>query len=269
MIGASRTAFEGLRESFDELAGSVDLDGLSQELFDFVDLLDRERPLRRALSDPSQSANRKTGLAHALFDERVSSSVARLLAEAAGTRWSTGTDFAEAFERLAVFAAASWAERDRLLDTLEDELFRFSRIVAGRPALRTALADAAAPAESKRQLLDDLLANKVTAPTLRLVVHVCTHPRGRSLERGLEIYARLVAARRERLIARVRAAVPLTDRQKERLAESLTAIYGHEVHVNTEIDPRVSGGLIVRIGDEVIDGTIAERLDVVRRRLAG
>ena len=95
------------------------------------------------------------------------------------------------------------------------------------------------------------------------------HPRGRSLEAGLEEFGRLVAEQRQRLVAVVRSAVPLTEEQKQRLAAWLRATYGRDVHLNVEVDPEVIGGFSVRIGDEVIDTTIVGRIEEVRRRLAG
>ena len=63
------------------------------------------------------------------------------------------------------------------------------------------------------------------------------------------------------------SAVPLTDADRDRLAQGLAAIYGGKVHVNTVIDPRVLGGVKVEIGDEVIDGTIIRKLDGARRAM--
>jgi F-type H+-transporting ATPase subunit delta len=69
-------------------------------------------------------------------------------------------------------------------------------------------------------------------------------------------------------VALVRTSVELTEGQRTRLAAVLAAAYGHDVHLNIELDPTTMGGLSIQIGDEVIDGTIAGRLDDVRRRLA-
>jgi F-type H+-transporting ATPase subunit delta len=95
------------------------------------------------------------------------------------------------------------------------------------------------------------------------------HPRGRGLEAALTEYAAIAARRRERLIAEVRVAFALPDDLRDRLAAALAAAYGHEVHLNVIVDPQVVGGMSVRIGDEQIDGSIATRLAVLRRRLAG
>ncbi|WP_308207596.1 F0F1 ATP synthase subunit delta [Actinomadura madurae] len=115
--------------------------------------------------------------------------------------------------------------------------------------------------------MNALLDGKVTPATLTLVTELVLRPRGRSLESGLAEYGRLVAQRRQRLVALVRTPSALSDGQRTRLAAVLAAAYGHEVHLNIEIDPTVIGGLSIELGDEIIDGTIAGRLDDVRRRL--
>lgn len=272
MIGASRKAFDELRERYDaqeSSAGTADLAALADGLRSCLHLLDREHTLRRALADPSQSADRKAELVSGLLRDQVSGPVLELVTEAVRLRWSKPTDLTDAIEQLAVIADAGAAERDGKLDAVEDELFRFGRILAAQSELRVALGDQAAPADSKRALLEDLLGDRVTAVTLRLVTELVTHPRGRALDRGLDVVARYVAQRRRRLMALVRTAVELDDDRRNRLASALTRLYGHEIHLNVEHDPDVVGGVSVQVGDEIIDGTIVGRLDVARRRSAG
>ncbi len=167
-----------------------------------------------------------------------------------------------------MLATAAVAESDGDLDDLEDELFRFTRIVSGNPALRSALSSPVAPAELKRQLLHTLLDGKVTGSALRLITMAAVHPRGRSLDAGLTEYARLAADWRERLIAVVRVAVPLSGSERQRLIAALSTAYGHDIHLDVLIDPGVLGGMSVRIGDELIDGSVASRLAALHRQLA-
>ncbi|GAA2785271.1 F0F1 ATP synthase subunit delta [Nonomuraea dietziae] len=204
-----------------------------------------------------------------LLEGKVSEAALETVVAAVEAKWSRSGDLADSLERLSVVASAAQAESEGRLDDVEDELFRFGRIVAANPDLRRALADPAAPAEGKERLLTGLLDGKVAASSLRLITQLAVHPRGRSLETGLEQYSSLVAAQRQRLVAVVRSAVALTDEQKQRLGAWLRTSYGRDVHVNVEVDPRVLGGFSVRIGDEVIDTTIAGRIEEVRRRLAG
>jgi len=131
------------------------------------------------------------------------------------------------------------------------------------------LANHAAPVSSRVELARRLLSGRATSATVRLVEQAARAPRGLSFTEALDSYAKVAAAWRERLVATVRTAVPLTARDRERLASALSRQYGHEIRLNVLVDPEVIGGLRVELGDEVIDGTIAGRLDDARRRLAG
>ncbi|MFG1698653.1 F0F1 ATP synthase subunit delta [Nonomuraea sp. NPDC049309] len=269
MRGLSRASLVEVEERFNAVAGSADLGALSDELFAIADLLDREHGLRRALSDPARLAEQKAGVLRSLLQGKVGEAALATAEAAVSARWSRTGDLADVLERLGVVAAAAEAEGQGRLDDVEDEIFRFGRIVAANPDLRRALADASAPEEGKRALLRSLLEGKVAPTSLRLITQLVVHPRGRSLEAGLEEVGRLVAQQRQRLVAVVRSAVELTDAQKERLKAWLRASYGRDVHLNVEVDKRVLGGFSVRIGDEIIDTTIVGRIEEVRRRLAG
>ncbi|MEV4169419.1 MULTISPECIES: F0F1 ATP synthase subunit delta [unclassified Nonomuraea] len=269
MRGLSRASLAEVEERFNAVAGSADLGELSDELFAVADLLDREHGLRRALSDPARATEQKAGAVRSLLQGKVSESALATAEAAVSAKWSRAGDLADVLERLGVVAAAAEAESQSRLDEVEDELFRFGRIVAANPELRRALADAAAPEAGKRDLLRDLLEGKVGPTSLRLIAQLVVHPRGRSLETGLDEVGQLVAQQRQRLVAVVRSAVELTEAQKERLAAWLRTSYGRDVHLNVEVDKRVLGGFSVRIGDEIIDTTIVGRIEEVRRRLAG
>ncbi|MEV0198989.1 F0F1 ATP synthase subunit delta [Nonomuraea sp. NPDC050691] len=269
MRGLSRSSLAEVEERFNAVAGSADLGKLSDELFAITDLLDREHGLRRALSDPSRPAEAKAATVRALLAGKVGEAALATAEAAVSARWSRAGDLADVLERLGVVAAAAEAESRATIDEVEDELFRFGRIVAANPALRRALTDADAPEEGKRALLSDLLSGKAAVTSVRLISQVAAHPRGRSLEAGLEEFGQLVAQQRQRYVAVVRSAVELTGEQKQRLATWLRTSYGRDVHLNVEVDPRVLGGFSVRIGDEIIDTTIVGRIEEVRRRLAG
>ena len=66
------------------------------------------------------------------------------------------------------------------------------------------------------------------------------------------------------MVAVVTSAVPLSDPQKQRLGAALAKLYGRQMHLNLDVDPEVLGGIRVQVGDEVINGTIADRLEDAR-----
>ena len=267
---ASGAAASGTAASGTAASGTAGLAAtVGDELFAVLGLLDHEHSLRRALSDPSKPADEKGAIAVALLHGRVTPTTEELVAATVRSQWASPSDMTDAMERLAVEAYAIAAEEDRQLDDLEDELFRFSRVVAREPELRAALTEPVLPEERKRDLLNALLGGKVTPVALRLITEMSLHPRGRSLVASLEMCTRIAAERRQRLIAVVRAATEPTAQQRRRLAEALAAIYGHEVYINVVIDPAVIGGLTIQVGDELIDASVVSRLVAVRRKLAG
>lgn len=269
--GASRASRAAVERALGEVAddSSVDLAALGDELLAVVRLLDSEHGLRRTLSDATSSAHGRREMVGALLDGKVSAATLRIVQAAVSERWARTGDLADALERAAVFALVGSADRDGSDVAIEDELFRFARIVDGTAGLRRALSDAAAPADSKRALVRDLLGDQVSGVTARLADEAATHLRGRSVEGALQGYARMVAARRRELIAHVVTAVALSDEQRERLATTLARQYGRQVHLDIEVDPGIGGGIRVQVGDDLIDGTVNSRLADARRRLAG
>ncbi|MDT3398261.1 F0F1 ATP synthase subunit delta [Streptomyces sp. B1866] len=274
MIGASREALAAARERFDALVDNTAVDpaALAGELGSVTALLDREVPLRRVLTDPARPGEDKAALVGRLLAGQVSGEVVDLLSGLVRSRWVRTRDLADAVEELADTADIVAAQRAGELDDVEDELFRFGRILSSSPALRSALTDRMASdavREARTGLLRRLLGGRVRPATERLVVRLVEQPRGRSLEAGLNALSKLAAERRDRMVAEVTSAVPLSDRQKRRLGAALAALYGRQVHLNLDVDPQVLGGIAVRVGDEVISGTVADRLDEAARRIAG
>jgi F-type H+-transporting ATPase subunit delta len=269
MRGASRASYAELRERLAAtVTGAAVAEQTGDELFAVTRLLDAEHGLRRALADNAKPSGEKSAIARRLLHGRVSQTVEDLVADAVAARWASSGDLSDAVEQLGIEALTISAQLGGHLDDLEDDLFRFSRVVSGQPGLREALvgpADAAA----KQSLLDNLLSSKVSGPALSIITQLLTHPRGRSPQVVLDLAAGIAAQRREQLIAVVRVATELTPAQRQRLVSALANTYGKGVHVNVVLDPEVVGGMSVQIGDELIDGTAATRLGEVRRKLAG
>lgn len=271
MNGASREALAAARERLDALTDSTSADAvaLAGELAAVTALLDREVSLRRVLTDPAQSGEAKAELAGRLLGTQIGGPALDLLSGLVRSRWSQSRDLVDALEELADTADLTAAQKAGKLDSVEDELFRFGRIVASSTELRAALTDRKATAPAKNELLHSLLGGRADAATERLVTRLVTAPRGRSLEAGLEALSKLAAERRDRIVAVVTSAVPLSDGQKQRLGASLAKLYGRTMHLNLDVDPAVLGGIRVQVGDEVINGSVADRIDDAARRMAG
>jgi F-type H+-transporting ATPase subunit delta len=269
--GASREALAAAREQLDALTDNTSVDAvkLADELAAVTGLLDHEGSLRRALTDPGKRGEAKAALAGQVLRGQIGGEALDLVSGTVRSRWSRSRDLADSLEELSFSADLIAAQRSNALDEVEDELFRFGRIVTGSGELRAALSDKAAPAEAKAGLLRSLLGGRANPVTERIVVRLVTHPRGRSLEAGIDSLTKLAAARRNRMVAVVVSAIPLSDQQKQRLGAALAKLYGRQVHLNLDVDPTVLGGITVRVGDEVINGTIQDRLDEAARRMAG
>ncbi|NJP65972.1 F0F1 ATP synthase subunit delta [Streptomyces spiramenti] len=272
--GVSREALVAARGRLNTLVDStgVDATSLADDLAQVTVLLDREVSLRRVLTDPSQPGAGKADLVGRLLGGQIGGEAVDLVSGMVRARWSASRDLVDALEELADTADLIAAEGAGTLDSVEDELFRFGRIVAGSPELRASLSgkeSGEALRSARNGLVERLLGGRVAPTTQRLIARLVLHPRGRSLEAGLESLSRLAAERRDRSVAVVVSAVPLSDGQKRRLAGALGRIYGRDIQLNLDVDPSVLGGISVRVEDEVIHGTVADRLDEVRRRMAG
>jgi F-type H+-transporting ATPase subunit delta len=269
MRGASAESVDALLE---ELGGAVSggADGyrLAEDLFAVSRLMAEQPGLRRVLTDLSVSGDRKAALARQILSGRVEPPAVEVVASAATRRWAATRDLGDALEVLGVAAVVKQADREGQGDALEDELFGFGRLVSENPELRDALSDPARSTADKHGLLRGLLEGRVTRGTLLLAQQAVSGSH-RTVAVAVEEYQRLAAAERERLVALVRTARPLGERDAGRLTAALSRQYGRPVHLNEVVDPDVLGGLRVEVGDDVIDGTVASRLEDARRRLAG
>ena len=140
MRGASRASYAELRDRLGGVAvGPATSEQIGDQLFAVVRLLDSEHGLRRAISDPTKPSAEKAGVIRRLLHGKVSEATEGLVADAAAARWATSGDFADALEQLAIEALTMAAQYGGTLDDLEDDLFRFGRVVSAQPGLRSAL----------------------------------------------------------------------------------------------------------------------------------
>ncbi len=240
---------------------------LSADLFAVVDALEGSPSLRRAVSDPGTPEEARKNLVHGLLDGKVSDAAATLVAEGAAMRWAGGRTFAAALERQAVRAELLQADADGQLDETEDELFRFARLVQSSPELRDALGDRSVALTHRQTLVEQLLTGKVSDSTVVLARRAVA-ARERTFAHSIESYVTLAAQQKNRVVATVRVAKPLSDEQLVRLRKALAAQVGREVTVQVIIDEQVLGGVRVELGNEVVEGTVAGRLADARRLFA-
>ena len=268
--GSSRQSLAALRVALDSALKGVSADdasAISSGLFKALVAIDSSTGLRRALTDSARDASSKSDLVSDLFKKSLTGPVLALLANATSLRWSSPSGIADAIEQIAVEAEATAANLGNSLDQVQSEIFTFSKLLIENPDLRTALSDRAQSPAAKQELLNSIFGKKFSNSTKNLLAHSVEARRARSIEKTIDAYSHAVTARRNRVNAHIKSSIALSDVQAKKLADSLTKQIGQPVHLNIEIDPSILGGISIRFGDEVIDGTISNRLAEASRAL--
>ncbi|MBO0608177.1 F0F1 ATP synthase subunit delta [Myceligenerans salitolerans] len=270
MRGTSGASLAAAQERFEPVLRAAGAEALTlgEQLFAVVEALDESGALRRSLSDPSRAGEDKAGLVAALLG-RFDGRVIDLLSGMVRSRWSSEADLVDGIERLGVDATLAAAESRGVLETVEDELFRVTRVLVGQREARQALSDTSTDAARRRALVDALLGGKVDPVTQALAQRATVHARGRRFVPTLTWFGEVAAERRRRLVAMVTSATVLTQAQMDRLAAILERSYGRPVQLNVTVDPAVVGGLRIQVGADVVDSTVLSRLADAQRRLAG
>jgi F-type H+-transporting ATPase subunit delta len=173
------------------------------------------------------------------------------------------TDRVEAYSQ--AFFEVARAEKQG--GAIEDDLFRFSRALDANDDLRMALGDRALPAERRIAVVEELMGGTALPVSVGLVSMVVGADRAAELSAIVDRFLELSAEERKHEVAEVRAAVPLDEGLRDRLANALSRATGKQVEVKVVVDPNVLGGVVARIGDTVIDGSVRRRLDQLKERL--
>jgi F-type H+-transporting ATPase subunit delta len=153
------------------------------------------------------------------------------------------------------------------LDNVEDELFRFGKLLESNYDLKQALADQALPPEQRAKVLDALLSDKVSPHTLGLLQFIVNQGHARQLPEILSDLSDIAAETRNAAVAEVRTAMPLDEEQRTKLAEALSRATGKKVRIKALVDKSVLGGVYAKIGDTVIDGTVRRRLQQLKEQV--
>jgi len=267
--GSSRKSLVASRVSLDAAVKGADANSasaLSSELFFVADVLSTNIAVRRALTDPSRDGTAKAAFISDLLGKKIGALALGLITELSSLRWSSPKDLVLVVEQLAIEAEASAANIAGELDRVEDEIFTAATAFASSSELRKALTSDATNA--KATLVADILKG-ASGSTVKLVSQLVNAWRGRSIESAFADYQWALAARRNRMIALVRVATPITPAQLDRLTATLTSKVGQPVRINVEIDPSVIGGVSVKFADEMVDGSVSNRLAGAARALAG
>jgi F-type H+-transporting ATPase subunit delta len=267
----SRASFAEASDAFvasTATASTRQLAAVADEILSVAHLLGAQPGLRRALTNPSRSGAERSELMRSLLSGKVAQVTVDVLAALVSGRWSTPNELRDAMERLAVDTMLRSADTAGELPDVEDELFRFGQIVAGDSQLAGTLSDPGAPMERRVKLVRDLLKGKVRLATGWLIEVALEGFGGRGFESSLTRLVELTAAKRDREVAYVTVAKPLSESEEERLAAKLSGIYGRQVSLKIDVDPKVIGGVSVQVGSDLYDGTILRRLNQAKQAFA-
>jgi F-type H+-transporting ATPase subunit delta len=285
---------QGYAAAVMESAGADGLRALADDLEAIEQLVMSNAPLRAALSDTSVPGPARRAVMLDLLKDRVGEPARRLAAFGcmavpaqdviSALSWLSQRvrqaverdDAAEpqlslmqARERVAGFATALYEDMSTpQLESLEDDLFRFARIVGATPELRSALTDRDLAVEARQGLVTQLLEGKVPATTLALVRYTVSGGRARDFVGTLDFLVEQTAQARGWRIAQVRAARPIDDAQQTELADALGRLAGAPVELQVEIDESLLSGARIRIGDLQVDATARGRIDALREHFA-
>ena len=261
---ASRTALDAAIKG----ASAASASELSSHLFFAAEVFAGNTSLRRAITDPSRDKAAKAALVKDLFGKSTGALAVSLMSDVSALRWSATKDVIHVIEQLAIEAEASAANISNELDRVEDEFFETSRLVADNFELRKALVSVGST-DAKAALIAEVLGKKASSSTVKLATALVSHLRGRSIEAAFADYLFGLANRRNRLIAVVRTASALTDAQATRLATVLEKKVGQPIRINVQIDPTILGGVSIKFADELVDGSVVNRLANAGRALVG
>lgn len=159
------------------------------------------------------------------------------------------------------------ADAEGVLDDVQDELFALRGVLEANPDLVQGLSDVAIPADRRQQLAEELLGGRCLPQTVQLVSFVVGGGKGRVLHDVIGEFLELAAARKASAVAEVRSAAQLTEEQKSKLAVALEKATGRKVEVRVQVDPSVIGGVVVKVGDQIVDGTVRTQLNRFREGL--
>ncbi len=266
MRSASRQAVGTLLDRFGTIAKNLDneaLSALSSELVAVADMLGREIVVTRYLTAPAEDAAPRIRLIERLVSGKVGDATLEVLRSAVSQRWSASSDLIDAIEDVSRQALLEVADRENDVDEVEEQLFRFSRILDAQPRLAILLGDYTIPVAGRIGLLRNVL-DSASGPVNKIVVALLAQTvellRGRPAEDAVQFLAEVAVARRGEVVAQVSAAADLSDAQRNRLTEVLSRIYGHPIAVQLQVDDELLGGLLIAVADEVIDGALLSRL---------
>ncbi len=153
------------------------------------------------------------------------------------------------------------------LEEIEDQLFRFARTVEANRKLRYALGDRDLPVAVRQDVMVKLLGGKALPATVRLASYAARGGRARDIVATLDTLVEDAAKARGWRVARVQAASEVDDAQQRDLSDALAHLTGNPVDLQVTVEPALIGGVVVQVGDLLVDSSTRHRLDELKEHL--
>lgn len=240
-----------------------DVIAFGNEIFALREVLADSAALSRSLTDPARSSQARADLARDVFGSKVSGPVMDLVTGLVRERIDSPAEVLEIMQRAGVETLLISAHLDGRLDQVEEELYRTLEILSDERELRATLQDGAIDLERRQDLVAQVFSS-CQAETVALLRQAVARTDDETLVVYLRYWIELCGQLGKHLIAIVTAAHPLEHDQEQRLADLLERKYSRPVQLHIGIDPSVLGGLRVRVGNDIIDGTLSSRLNDVK-----
>lgn len=241
---------------------------IGNELFSVTNVLDRNIRLERALTDPSRPVEDKVALLNELVGDQVHEMTMKILTDLVGRRWSRVSDIANAVEDFGVDGMMYYADATDATLQVSIELAELHSALLNLPVIRSGLSSDRAPAEARIKLLYALVGNKdLNKVTMRLAEHAACNPRRRRYLSTIHWLINKFSRHMGESMVTVTTAAPLNPEQIDKLIAVYSKRLGRPVHINSNVDPTVIGGMRIEIGDEVTDNTVVAQLQQLQRRV--
>lgn len=241
-----------------------ELQAAGAELFSVAEVVQREPRLARALSDPNYPPSEREALVRGLFGNRVGAVALQALVLTARSRL-TGAVAAIVAEG-ASEALLTAAEHEDALQLMSQQLLFVARVLGEQTPLAWALVDERRDVQERQALLAQVF-GQVLDPRVRRLLDLTLALGVPDLARSARHLGERAAARGGRVVAEVSSAVPLDADRQQRLSVALAHVAGSAVELDLAVDPRLVGSMVVRVGGQVIDGSVLHELALAREQL--
>lgn len=246
----------------------------ADDLFALSDLVQGSSRIALALTDPARSLEDRVRLLQTLAENL--SEVALTAVEGALSAAPSAQELPTVIETLGECAVQRGAQAEGKAIEIADEIFSLERFVRANQQVRSALSDRNREPKYRVRLLQELFGSSLSRPATTLALRaVSAVSRDSKLEDSVSLTGNLrhmrrdLAAAGDTVVATVQVATPLADAQAERLRDILSRRYQKNIHLQVSVEPSVLGGMKVRVGSQIFDGSLATIIQETKQKLAG